>query len=48
MSTEAGRKIGRKLIEDLASGQNYDPVGIYNDLKIFDSTQFPEKKQFQH
>ncbi|XP_040407039.1 protein LEG1 homolog [Cygnus olor] len=38
MSTEAGRKMGRKLIEDLASGQNFDPVGIYNDLKRVDLT----------
>ncbi|XP_010158894.1 PREDICTED: UPF0762 protein C6orf58 homolog [Eurypyga helias] len=28
MSTEAGRKMGRKLIEDLVSSQNFDPVGI--------------------
>ena len=33
MSTEAGRKMGRKLIEGLASSQKFDPVGIYNDLK---------------
>ncbi|XP_035179103.1 protein LEG1 homolog [Oxyura jamaicensis] len=38
MSTEAGRKIGRKLIEDLASGQNFDSVGIYRDLKGVDLT----------
>ncbi|XP_064304695.1 LOW QUALITY PROTEIN: protein LEG1 homolog [Phalacrocorax carbo] len=49
MSTEAGRKIGRKLIEDLVSSQKFDPVGIYNDLKgVFDRAQFLEKKQFQH
>lgn len=48
MSTEAGRKIGRKLIEDLASGQNYDPVGIYNDLKRVDLTarSFLRKSSF--
>lgn len=38
MSTEAGRKMGRKLIEDLASSQNFNPVGIYNDLKGTDLT----------
>lgn len=38
MSTEAGRKMGRKLIEDLASSQEFDPVGIYNDLKGVDLT----------
>ncbi|XP_049656133.1 protein LEG1 homolog [Accipiter gentilis] len=38
MSTEAGRKMGRKLIEELASSQNFDPVGIYNDLKGADLT----------
>lgn len=38
MSTEAGRKMGRKLIKDLALSQNFDPVGIYNDLKGADLT----------
>lgn len=33
MSTEAGRKMGRKLIEGLVSGQKFDLVGIYNNLK---------------
>ncbi|OPJ73086.1 protein LEG1 homolog [Patagioenas fasciata] len=33
MSTEAGRKMGRKLIEGLVLGQKFDLVGIYNDLK---------------
>ncbi|XP_074435468.1 protein LEG1 homolog [Larus michahellis] len=48
MSTEAGRKLGRKLIEDLASSQKFDPVGIYNDMKGADLTAFSflEKKQF--
>ncbi|XP_074755322.1 protein LEG1 homolog [Athene noctua] len=38
MSTEAGRKMGRKLIECLASSKKFDPVEIYNDLKGVDLT----------
>ncbi|XP_009878455.1 PREDICTED: UPF0762 protein C6orf58 homolog [Charadrius vociferus] len=40
MSTEAGRKMGRKLMEELASSQKFDPVGMYNDLKGVDLTAF--------
>lgn len=36
MSTEAGREMGRKLIEGLVSGQKFDLVGIYNYLKEAD------------
>lgn len=40
MSTEAGRKMGRKLMEELVSSQKFDPVGMYNDLKRVDLTAF--------
>ncbi|XP_005237048.3 LOW QUALITY PROTEIN: protein LEG1 homolog [Falco peregrinus] len=49
MSTEAGRKMGRKLIEELAMSQKFDLVGIHNfERSRFDSAQLLEEKQFQH
>ncbi|XP_014798101.1 PREDICTED: protein LEG1 homolog [Calidris pugnax] len=50
MSTEAGRKMGRKLMEDLVSSQKFDLVGMYNDWEGADLTAFgfSGKKQFQH
>uniref|UniRef100_A0A8B9P3N7 Chromosome 6 open reading frame 58 n=1 Tax=Apteryx owenii TaxID=8824 RepID=A0A8B9P3N7_APTOW len=38
MSTEAGREVGRKLLEDLAASRKFNPMGIYNDLKGGDLT----------
>ncbi|XP_068026944.1 protein LEG1 homolog [Melanerpes formicivorus] len=49
MSTEAGREIGRELIENLASSAMFDPVGMADDLKGADLTALLlEKEQFQH
>ncbi|KAM9564074.1 protein LEG1 homolog [Guaruba guarouba] len=38
MSTEEGRKMGQNLIANMASGQNFDLLAIYNDLKRADLT----------
>ncbi|XP_010281160.1 PREDICTED: UPF0762 protein C6orf58 homolog [Phaethon lepturus] len=48
MSTEAGRKMGQKLIEDLLLSQKFDPVGKYSDLRGEDLTvpSFLRKNSF--
>uniref|UniRef100_A0A8C6ZTH2 LEG1H protein n=1 Tax=Nothoprocta perdicaria TaxID=30464 RepID=A0A8C6ZTH2_NOTPE len=33
MSTEAGRELGRKMIEDLVASQEFNPMEIYDDVK---------------
>nr|XP_009687075.1 PREDICTED: UPF0762 protein C6orf58 homolog [Struthio camelus australis] len=38
MSTEAGREVGRKLIEDLVASRKFNPMRIYNNLKGADLT----------